>query len=330
MIHYLRGLASLAVAWFHLTNQWSDAIRTSGSFGWLGVEVFFVISGFVIPYSISITYQAYSMSAFRSFISRRIVRIEVPYLTSIILVIMLGHLSALAPGFHGPAQSHSAAQILSNIFYIAAWTGEHWLQPVYWTLAFEFAFYLTIGLLYCVVFGQGRSLMYSFVVSAILLTVIGGAVSYTVLLFVIGTAVFRNVMGQDHYFATISTVFACVATIAFVGSMIIALVGLMTAIAIRFGKEIHVDGWLGRLLAYLGTISYSLYLVHVPVGGRAINLSARFVHSPFGHLVASGVALAIALGFAHVFYVLIERPAQRKAQQLFFMRHERETRGFAC
>lgn len=43
----LRGLASLAVCWFHLTL--SEALpawlRLSGAYGWLGVEVFFVISG---------------------------------------------------------------------------------------------------------------------------------------------------------------------------------------------------------------------------------------------------------------------------------------------
>jgi peptidoglycan/LPS O-acetylase OafA/YrhL len=37
-IEYLRGLASLAVAWFHLTNQYAmDWVRASGSLGYLGV-----------------------------------------------------------------------------------------------------------------------------------------------------------------------------------------------------------------------------------------------------------------------------------------------------
>src|SRR5260370_41397871 len=51
----LRGLAALAVAWFHFTNgsgfvktEW---LQASGEYGWLGVDVFFVISGFVIPHS---------------------------------------------------------------------------------------------------------------------------------------------------------------------------------------------------------------------------------------------------------------------------------------
>jgi hypothetical protein len=49
----LRGIASLSVAWFHLTNtyQWG-IVRASGSWCWLGVEAFFVIFGFVIPYAL--------------------------------------------------------------------------------------------------------------------------------------------------------------------------------------------------------------------------------------------------------------------------------------
>ena len=49
-----------------------------------------------------------------------------------------------------------------------------------------------------------------------------------------------------------------------------ALAGLLTGFAIAF---------LGRFsfgfLVYLGTISYSLYLLHVPIGGGIINLDER-------------------------------------------------------
>src|SRR5215467_12962304 len=53
----LRGLASLAVMWFHFTKHampeiGDGALRLTGKYGWLGVQVFFVISGFVIPYSL--------------------------------------------------------------------------------------------------------------------------------------------------------------------------------------------------------------------------------------------------------------------------------------
>src|SRR5215210_4781626 len=59
-LDFLRGVASLAVCWFHLTSftyatpdgWFYSALRRTGTYGWLGVEVFFVISGFVIPYSL--------------------------------------------------------------------------------------------------------------------------------------------------------------------------------------------------------------------------------------------------------------------------------------
>ena len=110
IIHYLRGVASLAVAWFHLTNQWKDGVQVSGSYGWLGVEAFFVISGFVIPYSISVNYKTYSTSAFVSFMSRRVLRIEVPYIVSMIVTMMLGYLSAMVPSFRGDIPHYTFAK----------------------------------------------------------------------------------------------------------------------------------------------------------------------------------------------------------------------------
>ncbi len=53
VVEYLRGVAALGVAWFHMTNTYGPGFVASfGSLGWLGVDVFFVISGFVIPYSL--------------------------------------------------------------------------------------------------------------------------------------------------------------------------------------------------------------------------------------------------------------------------------------
>ena len=60
VLDHLRGFAALAVCLFHLSFANSgflpagDPIRSVGAFGYLGVEIFFVISGFVIPYSLSL------------------------------------------------------------------------------------------------------------------------------------------------------------------------------------------------------------------------------------------------------------------------------------
>jgi hypothetical protein len=48
-IHALRGVASLSVAWFHLTNTYSwGPARYSGDYGWLGVDAFFFVFVFFL------------------------------------------------------------------------------------------------------------------------------------------------------------------------------------------------------------------------------------------------------------------------------------------
>src|SRR5579872_6668263 len=110
-VDYLRGLAALSVAWFHLTNSYNPAslARLSGSYGWLGVEVFFVISGFIIPWSMK-PFRITSISSYWQFLARRAIRVEFPYFVSIGLVIGLWYLTSFAPSFRGTAPVWSFQQ----------------------------------------------------------------------------------------------------------------------------------------------------------------------------------------------------------------------------
>src|SRR5215469_10894654 len=148
IIELMRGLASISVALFHFSGQLSSGIsKVLTSYGWLGVDVFFVISGFVIP--LSLYGNGYTISDFPRFMLRRLVRLEPPYLVSIALGILLWHASNMAPGFQGTAPSYSAGQVASHLFYAIPLTGYEWLSPVYWSLAYEFVFYIVAGLCFC-------------------------------------------------------------------------------------------------------------------------------------------------------------------------------------
>src|SRR6185295_1906083 len=103
-LDFLRGLASLAVCWFHLTRfrynvpdpRGYALVCQTGAYGWLGVEVFFVISGFVIPYSL---YRArYRVKNYRTFILKRVIRLDPPYLVSIAVILALAYALALYSG----------------------------------------------------------------------------------------------------------------------------------------------------------------------------------------------------------------------------------------
>jgi len=61
---------------------------------------------------------------------------------------------------------------------------------------------------------------------------------------------------------------------------------------------------------WLGRISFSLYLTHVPFWIATITIMGQTVFSAF-------VALVVALGGSYLFSVLIERRAHRLARSLY-------------
>jgi peptidoglycan/LPS O-acetylase OafA/YrhL len=68
----------------------------------------------------------------------------------------------------------------------------------------------------------------------------------------------------------------------------------------------------------LGAISYSLYLVHIPIGGRVINFGKRFLDSSSGHLLLSIAATVASIAAAYLLYRFVEKPAQSWASKVSF------------
>jgi peptidoglycan/LPS O-acetylase OafA/YrhL len=97
------------------------------------------------------------------------------------------------------------------------------------------------------------------------------------------------------------------------------LAGVFTAFFMYVGARMHrLNSWLsGRRLQWLGRVSYSLYLVHVPVAVLVLGLRARFaVSSNAVSLFAFVGVYALALGVAHVFNLTVETPFLRLSQRL--------------
>ena len=316
-IDALRGFASLAVCWFHLTSGYAEnsQVRSSGSYGWLGVEVFFVLSGFIIPfamYSGGYTFRG----GWKTFISKRILRIEPPYLVTILLVFALWHLSSMAPGFKGsPPPDFISMQTLLHVGYLAGVAGHPWLNPVFWTLAIEFQFYLLVSL----IFGwlQHRTTQIILLIDLILLLTSLLLSSELFVfrflgLFVLGIVAFQYQIKLLTGKITATLLIATTLTIGLSLGWMIALVGLMTSILIALNVSLGNH----KITAWLGAISFSLYLIHIPIGGRLVNLGKRYIESQVGELFLSILALGLSLIVAHIFYLVIERPSQHLAAQL--------------
>ena len=148
-----------------------------------------------------------------------------------------------------------------------------WLSPVFWSLAIEFQYYIAIGLLFPLLVSKSSAIRFATLASMCLLSfLIREEVLFLAYLglFTIGILVFQlyaKLIGTAM-FLLYSLLVALV--VGATQGLETALAGLLTGFAIAF---------LGRFsfgfLVYLGTISYSLYLLHVPIGGGIINLDER-------------------------------------------------------
>ncbi|MBN1250742.1 MAG: acyltransferase [Bacteroidales bacterium] len=310
-IDILRGLASFMVAYFHFTvgvrNFLNDnnILKITGHFGWAGVEMFFVISGFVIPYSM---YRSnYKIKNIKSFLIRRIARIDPPYLISIILVLIFQFLSTLNPYYRGNSFAIDWISLVLHLGYLNAFFEYNWLNPVYWTLAIEFQYYIIIALILPFIIHKNKFINY---ITIILFAFLGYLfpsstfIFHYSLLFILGILLFYykfNFMKKNEFYI-ISTIilyliFYKLGYIVFLSAFIAYLVIFL------------VDNNKNKILKFGGKISYSLYLIHVPIGGRIINLADHFIENEIYKSIAVFFAMALSIFASWIFYKLIENPS---------------------
>jgi peptidoglycan/LPS O-acetylase OafA/YrhL len=316
-IDFLRGLAALMVAFFHFTHHHSihgtlldedDFIYQVGSFGQYGVHLFFVISGFVIPYSM---YKySYSINKIGKFLLKRITRIEPPYLLSMVWVILSGVAFSI---YLGTDINLEWKRILLHIGYFIPFSEENWYNDVYWTLAIEFQYYLFIALTFSLFFNRNR------IVHSIMLAILalvpffseGGfffAYAPVFGLGIIGAMMKLHKVSIQSFFFWVVVFFL---SIYLFNGPIVAFTTVVTLFVIL---QTHVKT---KQTDFLGQISYSVYLTHGELGGRLIYFLLPFcATSSFqSYLLLVGAILFSIFG-AWIFYLIIEKPSKRLAAKI--------------
>lgn len=143
-IDLLRGVACMAVVAYHYLWRGQDAGWVSGHtlpavealarYGYLGVHLFFMVSGFVILMS------AQGSSSVRSFAASRVARLY-PALW------VAAPLTAVAAwAFHRAEFQVSLPTLLANMTMLAHWLNIEFVDGAYWSLAVELQFYLLVAL----------------------------------------------------------------------------------------------------------------------------------------------------------------------------------------
>lgn len=311
-VEYVRGIAAVAVMWFHFTYRLPEGVlRTSGLYGYLGVQVFFVISGFIIPYAMDLRGYRLGRDSL-SFIARRIVRLEPPYLVSVLLILCVPYFAGLTPWFDGTITSHDVYRASLHFFYLVPWAGEEWFSAVYWSLAIEFQYYFLM--LAAAPLLLSRNTLWpqrAFLFAAALVSWLSDE---TRLVFMY-LPVFGFGFVQFLWMRRGMVLWEGLAWMVLFGAVtlrqdepwvigaVIAIVALNTP-------------WPARcpLLLFLGTISYSLYLLHGSIGFCVVEVLSRI--GRFSPEFELAVQIAVTLVLATMFWWLVERPSTRLSQKI--------------
>jgi peptidoglycan/LPS O-acetylase OafA/YrhL len=136
----LRGIAILLVLFFHI---WPDIF----SFGYVGVDIFFVLSGFLITQIIVTKLDSNSFS-FKEFYRNRIRRIFPAMILVVFVTLLIGYL-ILIPNEFGVLGRHAKSSLLffqnfRLISEVGYWDQAATLKPLlhFWSLSVEEQFYL--------------------------------------------------------------------------------------------------------------------------------------------------------------------------------------------
>jgi peptidoglycan/LPS O-acetylase OafA/YrhL len=147
----VRGIAALWVMLLHLVvvmsalfpGSWAQGFRFVASPGFLGVDLFFILSGFVISYNHVETFAGgVGGTAYRRFMSSRFARVYPVHLVILFALVVAVRVMHAPVGTTDPAR-WSTGQLIESLLLIHAWTGHAaaW-NAVSWSISCEWFVYL--------------------------------------------------------------------------------------------------------------------------------------------------------------------------------------------
>ncbi len=315
----MRGLSATAVALFHF-NEVPTACDPSNlvvywrafwKFGHLGVPIFFVLSGYCIG-------QAWlKSSGAKWFMRRRLLRIFPAYWASLVIMLAVVGGTWLVTGVNDvvPLPRSITAIIATMTLTTDPVTGVKAINWVYWSLSYEIAFYAIMTLaLIPNASNRIRALVTTHLVlctlSATILVVTPSPWFFIRLwpLFGLGLAVR---LAKEHRTASSMVLAGCVA--ATIGSSfrheLIQYFSVAWLAAGLIWKAPSVSGHLARAIAWVGKSSYSLFLIHVPIGVFLLmRLIAMPADQPVLYFLGQLTVLSGCLLFARVSFGMFEKP----------------------
>jgi peptidoglycan/LPS O-acetylase OafA/YrhL len=297
-VDYVRAIASLGVTLFHIGGKTLPVLN----YGWLGVEMFFLLSGFIICWSLP---DKYSWRMIGKFISKRIIRIEPPYLVSVIMALFIN--LVWVKGEHP-----KLFDILCHIAYVNNFTGRPYLSPVYWTLGIEFQYYIFIALCFPLLIKKWSAwLLLALCIIPIYSPLPGSTLAAVFPLFALGILYYLYLKRIKKYPELL--VFGIL-----ISAISVITIGWLPTAAGLFTLGLLMLPLRGsRIIAFFSKISFSLYLTHDLIGSNwVVYLGSILPKTFFCKALEFSTGFIISILFAYLFYKLIESPSLNLSKRI--------------
>jgi peptidoglycan/LPS O-acetylase OafA/YrhL len=311
----LRGIAALSVALYHavegdhitsLLAAMPSALQTVLHNGNNGVALFFVISGFVIAHSLR---DDITLSEAGRFMLRRSIRLDPPYWFAIALTCLI----AAAKG----TAAFAGAQIAAHLFYAQDLLGFPSISPIFWTLCLEIQFYVVFAAL--LLTRSRGALIAAFVASVPLscFVLVPGLFTSLWYGFLLGAAAYISWKAERPvWFLTYAAVMFGLGLYRADVFMLVCVVSAFALFAVaRIGRLTTFLNW--RALQFIGSISYSLYLLHNPVIGATFRIGYWLTErTMITEALWWAVSILACVGAAFCLWFAIERPSMNLAKSV--------------
>ena len=315
----LRGVAALLVVAWHYLGAAPARYPEIGEpvphviLAANGVQLFFLISGFVIMMSLR-------KGSVRAFATARFIRLYPIYWICVVLTF------ALVTLFPLPEVQVSVTEAVVNLTMVQSYLGVPHVDSVYWTLAIELAFYVQAGFLWRVGLLRGSRLLPTLAIWILVSAVIGRFVPPSsedapnllfsglhqsfdyIPLFVLGIAVLLIFEGRrdTKLWAVVALGLLAIVNMELVadeGWAGIPFFGIVLLVLL-----VSPLGTTSRPLIFLGEISYVLYLIHQNLGYVVMRWLGGL---GVPQVATTLIAVVVAIGAATFLTIYVDKPLRR-------------------
>ena len=349
----LRGVAAMAVVMQHFSataQEHSSAVVPSlVPHGYIAVDLFFALSGFIMSYTYLDLFRRDRARAFGGFLAKRAARI-VPLNLAVLAMLMLAGAASMAILGRNIvfASGSLAADLLANALMLQGLGIGHNLNGPSWSISTEFAAYLCFPALIAAAFHRRAAVAAGAALACVALLCllaasqprlglgadgVGPGLIRCFTEFTLGMLSYRllrsgrvAVLGRDATAAALAA--SCAALMLLRVDLPAALLFPLLIAALAANEEGETAGRAARLLShpwlhFLGVVSFSTYLLHQLFRPTELALLRVLHPEPLGLPGALLFALAgsfSVLPFAWLAYRGIERPGRTFVQRVFARR----------